>query len=144
MIELLKEAEERLKLKLVSIERQTFPNNPDAISLKAEVKGGGCWVTASFPIEDQCFPPGSRGYDRTYVRGPNSIHLTPELAEKAYKAIEAAHEMREAVQLAEELQAILWHDGPDTEHDSDTLNQVANLAIKYGYGPKGLEEQDED
>jgi len=89
---LLKEAEERLELELVAIERNTFPNNPDAISLKAEAKGGGAYVLASFPIEDQGFPPGSRGYDGTYVRGPNMLRLPRELAEKAFKVIEEAHE----------------------------------------------------
>jgi len=64
---------------------------------------------------------------------PNkSAEILHEVSDALTEAVNA----NEAMQMAEELQAILWHDGPDTQHNADTLNQVANLAIKYGYGPK--------
>lgn len=41
-----------------------------------------------------------------------------------------------ALDFAEAIQDHLWWDGPDTQHDSDTLAGVANLAIRFGFGPK--------
>lgn len=35
----------------------------------------------------------------------------------------------------EELQQLFWADGEDTEHDSDTLGEAANILMKWGFGP---------
>jgi hypothetical protein len=47
----------------------------------------------------------------------------------------AAVDEKEARSMGEKLQRIFWGDGPDTEHDSDTLCAAANVLIEYGYGP---------
>lgn len=43
------------------------------------------FVVVEFSIEDQGFPPGSKDYDGTAVRGSTIMHLTRELAELAFK-----------------------------------------------------------
>ena len=43
---------------------------------------------------------------------------------------------KQACGMAGALQQLLWCDGPDTEHDSDTLGEVANITRRYGFGPK--------
>jgi hypothetical protein len=51
-------------------------------------KDGWHFIVVSFDIENQGFPPGSRGYDgacRNTEKG-TVLHLTRELAEKFYKA----------------------------------------------------------
>lgn len=41
-------------------------------------------VVVEFSIENQGFPPGSKGYDGVVVAGTTVIHLTRELAKKAF------------------------------------------------------------
>ena len=43
------------------------------------------FVVAEFGIEEQGFPPGSKGYDGTAHKAGTIIHLTRELAELAFK-----------------------------------------------------------
>ena len=53
------------------------------------------FVVVEFGIEDQGFPPGSKGYDGTAVRGSTIMRLTRELAEFAFKKAKE-HEQRSA------------------------------------------------
>lgn len=46
---------------------------------------GWHFVVASFSIESQGFPPGSRGYDGVARSGTTVLHLTRDLAERAVK-----------------------------------------------------------
>lgn len=48
----------------------------------------GAWhlVALDFDIEDQGFPPGSRGYDGVGRKGSLVIHFTRQLAEKVFQA----------------------------------------------------------
>lgn len=48
------------------------------------------FVLASFDIEHQGFPPGSRGYDGTCTIGSSIIHLTREQAQRLCKDAEAS------------------------------------------------------
>lgn len=50
--------------------------------------GGWSFTVASFDIEDQGFPSGSRGYDGSAASGKAIVRLTRELAEKACKLAE--------------------------------------------------------
>ena len=43
------------------------------------------FLVVAYSIEDQGFPPGSLGYDGTASGIPAVVHLTRELAEKAFK-----------------------------------------------------------
>jgi len=42
---------------------------------------------------------------------------------------------KRALELAKAIQDLLWWNGPYTPHDSDTLNGVANLSRRCGFGP---------
>jgi len=42
-------------------------------------------TVVSFDIEPQGFPPGSRGYDGAASHSSKLVHLTRELAERAFK-----------------------------------------------------------
>lgn len=43
---------------------------------------------------------------------------------------------KQARKFAKAIQEILWWNGYLTEHDADTLAEVANLSIKFGFGPE--------
>jgi hypothetical protein len=43
------------------------------------------FLVVAFSIEDQGFPPGSKGYDGTVVSGRSVVRLTREQAKRAYK-----------------------------------------------------------
>jgi len=43
------------------------------------------YVLVEFDIEDQGFPPGSKGYDGTAFKAGTVVHLPRELAELAFK-----------------------------------------------------------
>ncbi len=45
-------------------------------------------TVTSFNIEDQGFPPGSRGYDGAAVKDGTVLRLTPELAKQAFAVAE--------------------------------------------------------
>jgi hypothetical protein len=59
-------------------------------------RGAGGWnlLAISFDIEDQGFPPGSKGYDGSATKEGTVMRLTQELAEKAFKLAEE-HELGE-------------------------------------------------
>lgn len=48
-------------------------------------------VVIDFDIEDQGFPPGSRGYDGAATGGNTVIHLPRALAERAFKLAAKNH-----------------------------------------------------
>jgi len=59
-----------------------------AIFYRGESTTGWTYIVASFDIEPQGFPPGTRGHDGTARRGGVILRLTRELAEKAFRLAE--------------------------------------------------------
>lgn len=67
--------------------RTDGPTEHGAVFVQGE--GDGWKLTlCAFDIENQGFPPGSRGYDGAAVKGNIVLRLTRELAEKAFKLAE--------------------------------------------------------
>jgi hypothetical protein len=48
-----------------------------------------------------------------------------------------------ACEMAGALEQLLWCDGEDTEHNSDTLGEIANITKRYGFGPRKNNEPSE-
>lgn len=77
-----------------SIEKEAAAHK--TIAYQGDAPGGGAvtaaagwhFVVASFDIEPQGFPPGSRGYDGAASNGSTIVRFTPELAEQAFKIAE--------------------------------------------------------
>lgn len=71
----------------------SFPVPPGTGFFRGEGRG---WTinVFDFDISDQGFPAGSRGYDGAANKPGLIVHLTRELAEKAFKAALAALEER--------------------------------------------------
>jgi hypothetical protein len=75
-------------LPLVRWEPTDGPKEHDAKFFQGMAEGWSFTIT-SFDIENQGFPPGSRGYDGAAASGKAIVRLTRELAEKAFKLAEA-------------------------------------------------------
>jgi hypothetical protein len=60
-----------------------------------------------------------------------------EHADRQFKELlrNSSELVRRACEMAGALQQLLWCDGEDTEHDSNTLGEVANITRRYGFGP---------
>jgi hypothetical protein len=65
-------------------DRQVLDTERNAEAFVGSALGFSLTV-AAFDIEDQGFPPGSRGYDGAAVLHGTVLHLTRELAETAFK-----------------------------------------------------------
>ena len=61
-----------------------LPEQPGAMGCIGRMKSL-TFILVEFDIEGQGFPPGSKGYDGTIVRGGTIMRLPRELAEKLYK-----------------------------------------------------------
>lgn len=59
------------------------PEQYETVAFRGTLPG---WVfsVVGFSIEDQGFPPGTRGHDGMVIHGSTVIRLTRPLAEKAY------------------------------------------------------------
>jgi hypothetical protein len=61
-----------------------FPASANAVAFEG-VSASGRYVVVSFDIEDQGFPPESRGYDGAFVDSKGTLcRFTRELAELAF------------------------------------------------------------
>lgn len=71
------------------------PADPEIAKYQTRTFQGhaGNWriVVVDFDIEDQGFPPGSRGYDGAATDLHTVIHLPRDLAEHAFKLAEKNH-----------------------------------------------------
>jgi hypothetical protein len=93
MVEMLKEIEEDLPS--VKWNQQKPLKAPQAaVFYTGKSKGGWDLLAISFDIEDQGFPPGSKGSDGSATKEGTVMHLTRELAERAFKLAEK-HELGE-------------------------------------------------
>jgi hypothetical protein len=77
----------------VTWQKADGPKDHDAKYFQGNHSG---WLihTVSFDVAYQGFPEGTRGYDGAAASGKAIVHLTRELAEKAFKLAEAQHEGR--------------------------------------------------
>lgn len=68
----------------------SIPDDMPDKTAKSYMGTADAWVITviSYDIENQGFPPGSRGYDGVGRRGGFVLHLTRELAEQAFKLAE--------------------------------------------------------
>lgn len=87
MLEALRKAREVLpQLKWYKLPQ---PANPD-MQVFEGLHENWRFVVASFEIESQGFPPGSRSYDGAATKVGLVLHLTRDLAEEAFKLASAS------------------------------------------------------
>jgi hypothetical protein len=95
MARLVAEVTKVIESKTISWEHVPVADEPAGNFATEAYKGhGGGWVftVVSFNIEDQGFPPGSRGHDGAATRDGTILRLPRDLAEKALKQAEKAVE----------------------------------------------------
>jgi hypothetical protein len=95
MARLVAEVTKVIESKKISWEQVAVEDEPAGNYATKAYKGeGDGWVltVVSFNIEDQGFPPGSRGHDGAAVKDGTILRLPRDVAEKALKQAEKAVE----------------------------------------------------